>query len=190
MSETQQLKTVNMKTPIWDLKFSNRVKNTFRRNNVNTIGDLVALSQDDLLWLRNFGQTSYREVAEFLNEHGLHLGMKAHEQPPRKGGELMEYDHSLAMLNVFKSGLDDIAMRILETLGAMVEPHVLMKPKVYWDGDHWCCQLGNDISGIHGFGDTPENACSAFDMVWREGVNSQFKTSEAEASTGTAPVGE
>lgn len=46
-------------------------------------------------------------------------------------------------------------------------PHVLMRPKVYPDGDRWCALYGDDLqSGVCGFGASPEKACEAFDVVW------------------------
>lgn len=62
-----------------------------------------------------------------------------------------------------------MALAFENTQDFMQHPHILMKPKVYWDGDHWCCQLGDDITGVCGLGDTPAKACNAFDMIWWEG---------------------
>jgi len=41
------------------------------------------------------------------------------------------------------------------------KPSVLFKPRVFLDGDSWCC-----LYGVAGFGDTPELACEAFDAEW------------------------
>jgi hypothetical protein len=47
-------------------------------------------------------------------------------------------------------------------------PHVLMRPKVYPDGDQWCALYGDDLqSGVCGFGKTPEAACANFDLNWQ-----------------------
>jgi hypothetical protein len=46
-------------------------------------------------------------------------------------------------------------------------PHVLMQPRVFPDGNKWCALYGDDLmSGVAGFGDTPEGACYDFDMAW------------------------
>ncbi len=48
-----------------------------------------------------------------------------------------------------------------------VRPSVLLKPKVYMDGDRWCALLGGDLQeGICGFGRSPDEACLAFDTAW------------------------
>lgn len=48
-------------------------------------------------------------------------------------------------------------------------PHVIHGAQVMWDGNQWCCILGDLPTGVVGFGDTPEKACAEFDRVWREG---------------------
>ncbi|MHB8294238.1 MAG: DNA-directed RNA polymerase subunit alpha C-terminal domain-containing protein [Acidimicrobiales bacterium] len=59
--------------PIEDLDLSERPQNCLRRAQVNTIGELVNRSVDDLLAITNFGQKSLDEVLEKLDERGLAL---------------------------------------------------------------------------------------------------------------------
>ena len=59
--------------PIEDLELSERPRNCLKRGQVNTIGELLIKSEDDLLALTNFGQKSLDEVKEKLNERGLAL---------------------------------------------------------------------------------------------------------------------
>jgi hypothetical protein len=57
---------------------------------------------------------------------------------------------------------------------AQQAPHVLMRPKVYPDGDHWCALYGVDLQeGVAGFGKTPEGACENFDYNWRSQILSE-----------------
>jgi hypothetical protein len=59
---------------------------------------------------------------------------------------------------------------IVEASRAASAPHVLMRPTIFPDGTSWCALLGENINdGIVGFGDTPAEACAAFDKAWREG---------------------
>ena len=44
--------------------------------NLLTVRDLVAYTEDQLLEVRNFGETTLSEVREKLQELGLHLGMR------------------------------------------------------------------------------------------------------------------
>ena len=64
--------------PIEDLDLSERPRNCLKRGQVNTIGELLEKSQDDLLAITNFGQKSLDEVIQKLDERGLALkGMVA-----------------------------------------------------------------------------------------------------------------
>jgi hypothetical protein len=46
-------------------------------------------------------------------------------------------------------------------------PFVLLKPKLYPDGNAWCALYGENIQeGVAGFGETPEKAAQAFDLAW------------------------
>lgn len=47
-------------------------------------------------------------------------------------------------------------------------PHVLMRPRIFPDGNQWCALYGDDIQqGVAGFGNTPEGAAADFDHNWR-----------------------
>jgi DNA-directed RNA polymerase subunit alpha len=59
--------------PIEDLDLSERPRNCLKRAQVNTVGELVTKSEDDLLAITNFGQKSLDEVLIKLDERGLSL---------------------------------------------------------------------------------------------------------------------
>lgn len=61
---------------IAELKLSVRATNCLESENVNTVRDLVQRTEDQLLEVRNFGETTLNEVKEKLSELGLHLGMR------------------------------------------------------------------------------------------------------------------
>ncbi len=59
--------------PIEDLDLSERPRNCLKRAQVNSVGELLTKSEDDLLAITNFGQKSLDEVIEKLDERGLSL---------------------------------------------------------------------------------------------------------------------
>jgi len=59
-----------------DLKLSVRAMNCLESENIATVRDLVARSEDQLLEVRNFGETTLNEVRERLADLGLRLGMR------------------------------------------------------------------------------------------------------------------
>ena len=62
--------------PIEDLDLSERPRNCLKRAQVNTIGELLEKTEDDLLAITNFGQKSLDEVIQKLDERGLSLRTK------------------------------------------------------------------------------------------------------------------
>jgi DNA-directed RNA polymerase subunit alpha len=62
--------------PIEELDLSERPRNCLKRAQVNTIGELVERTEDDLLAITNFGQKSLDEVTQKLDERGLSLRVK------------------------------------------------------------------------------------------------------------------
>ena len=59
--------------PIEDLDLSERPRNCLKRAQINTIGELVMKTEEDLLNITNFGQKSLDEVKAKLDERGLSL---------------------------------------------------------------------------------------------------------------------
>jgi DNA-directed RNA polymerase subunit alpha len=59
-----------------ELRLSVRASNCLESENINTVRDLVTKSEDQLLEVRNFGDTTLREVKDKLTELGLRLGMR------------------------------------------------------------------------------------------------------------------
>ena len=58
-----------------DLRLSLRANNCLHEAGIETLRDLVARSRDELLEVRNFGETTLQEIEEKLRENGLQLGM-------------------------------------------------------------------------------------------------------------------
>jgi DNA-directed RNA polymerase subunit alpha len=61
---------------IEELDLSERPRNCLKRARVDTIGQLVQKSEDDLLAITNFGSKSLEEVIQKLDERGLSLRVK------------------------------------------------------------------------------------------------------------------
>ncbi|HYD10851.1 MAG TPA: DNA-directed RNA polymerase subunit alpha [Acidimicrobiales bacterium] len=66
----------DLELPIEDLDLSERPRNCLKRAQVNTVGELLEKTHDDLLAITNFGQKSLDEVIEKLDERGLSLRIK------------------------------------------------------------------------------------------------------------------
>jgi len=70
--------------PIDELEFSVRAHNCLIGAGIKRVIDLVNLTEDDILKIKNFGRKSLREVKEILNAFGLRLGMNIKELDLKK----------------------------------------------------------------------------------------------------------
>ena len=73
-----------------ELELSVRATNCLESENISTVRDLVSRSEDELLEVRNFGETTLKEVRQKLAEHGLTLGMRL----PADAGEEVRSEES------------------------------------------------------------------------------------------------
>ncbi|MGA1143647.1 MAG: DNA-directed RNA polymerase subunit alpha [Ilumatobacteraceae bacterium] len=65
--------TGDLDLPIEDLDLSERPRNCLKRGQVNTIGELLTHSEEDLMNITNFGQKSLDEIKQKLDARGLSL---------------------------------------------------------------------------------------------------------------------
>ena len=61
--------------PITDYPLSVRALNCLKSADINTLRELVRLTEMDLLKFRNFGKRSIYELSDFIKEHDLTWGM-------------------------------------------------------------------------------------------------------------------
>jgi DNA-directed RNA polymerase subunit alpha len=69
--------------PVTDFELSVRARNCLKKMNIRTLGDLVKITENELLGYKNFGETSLKEIKDMLSAKGLRLG-----QALEDGGEL------------------------------------------------------------------------------------------------------
>ena len=62
--------------PISELELSVRSSHCLDTENIRTVGDLVGYTEEQLMEVRNFGQTSLEEIKRKLGELGLTVGME------------------------------------------------------------------------------------------------------------------
>ena len=72
-SQLQEWVPPDLDLSIEDLDLSERPRNCLKRAQVNTIGELLLRSDEDLLNITNFGQKSLDEIKLKLDERGLSL---------------------------------------------------------------------------------------------------------------------
>ena len=75
-----------LEIPVTDFELSVRSRNCLRSMGLNTLGDLLRVTEQDLLRYKNFGETSLREVRAILAQKGLRLGQMVLEPGDKRGG--------------------------------------------------------------------------------------------------------
>ncbi len=68
---TQKAESNLLSAPIGQIEFSVRVRRTLEQLGIQTLGDLTAKTEVDLMNQKNFGQTSLHEIRQKLTEYGL-----------------------------------------------------------------------------------------------------------------------
>ena len=70
-----------LETPISDFELSVRSRNCLKKMKIRTLGDLLNITEAELLSYKNFGETSLKEVKAILESKALYLGMALDEKP-------------------------------------------------------------------------------------------------------------
>jgi len=74
--------------PVTDFELSVRARNCLKKMNIRTLGDLLHVTEPDLLSFKNFGETSLAEIKKILASKGLRLGqMRQETQAAPEGGD-------------------------------------------------------------------------------------------------------
>jgi hypothetical protein len=94
------------------------------------------------------------------------------------------YEHELATL-AHTAKCD--AIRAVEA--EMRRPFVVLRPKIFPDGNQWCALYGDNLQeGVCGFGDTPELAAQAFDNAWlHENIRPEARRYSLSDAIGGCP---
>jgi DNA-directed RNA polymerase subunit alpha len=77
----QTRKSQILETPISDFELSVRSRNCLKKMKIQTIGDLLNITEAELLSYKNFGETSLKEVKTILESKGMVLGMALEDKP-------------------------------------------------------------------------------------------------------------
>ncbi len=75
-----------LEIPVTDFELSVRSRNCLKKMNIRNLGDLLRITEQELLSYKNFGETSLNEIKALLAQKGLRLGQSAEAgtQPPRR----------------------------------------------------------------------------------------------------------
>lgn len=78
-------------TPVTDFELSVRARNCLKKMNIRSLGDLLRVSEAELLAYKNFGETSLNEIKQMLASKGLRLGQRIEDQQRAIRREVYEH---------------------------------------------------------------------------------------------------
>lgn len=109
-------------TPVTDFELSVRARNCLKKMQIRTLGDLLKVSEPELLSYKNFGETSLVEIKKMLSMKGLRLGQNLEHHYSRVREEILDQlkgQASEAVLNksITQLDLSVRARKALQLLG-------------------------------------------------------------------------
>jgi DNA-directed RNA polymerase subunit alpha len=102
-----------LRTPVNDFELSVRSRNCLAKMNIFTLGDLISITETEMLNYKNFGETSLKEVREMLSQRNLRLGM-LRENDDRG---LTKSDQKMLAESTDRLELSEQAMKVVQSLG-------------------------------------------------------------------------
>jgi len=79
-----------LETPVTDFELTVRARNCLKKMQIRTLGDLLKVSEAELLSYKNFGETSLVEIKYMLKSKGLRLGQGLEGQYSRVRKDYLE----------------------------------------------------------------------------------------------------
>ena len=125
-----------LEIPVTDFELSVRSRNCLKKMNINTLGDLIRHTEQELLAYKNFGETSLQEIKDMLTSKNLHLGMAVDQirdhrvapapaAPPARasGGEVRLADMELSARS--RKALERLGLASLGDVAKLTEEKLL-----------------------------------------------------------------
>ena len=121
--------------PVTDFELSVRARNCLKKMNIRTLGDLLHVTEAELLTYKNFGETSLAEIKNMLASKSLRLGQlreetaeaAPHSQRPSVGNEgvlatpISQIEFSVRA----RRALERLNVKTLGELASKTEPELL-----------------------------------------------------------------
>ena len=77
-------------TPVTDFDLSVRARTCLKKMNIRTLGDLLRITEAELMSYKNFGESSLEEIKKMLTARGLRLGQGLEDAHRAARRQLME----------------------------------------------------------------------------------------------------
>jgi DNA-directed RNA polymerase subunit alpha len=99
-------------TPVTDFELSVRARTCLKKMNIRTLGDLLRITEAELLSYKNFGETSLMEIRKMLSQKGLKLGQGLEDAHRAARRALMEQYKGTGKETVLAKPVTDLALSV------------------------------------------------------------------------------
>jgi len=101
-----------LEMPVTDFELSVRARNCLKKMNIRTLGDLLKITEAELLGYKNFGETSLDEIRTMLTNKGLRLGQSLEEQQSQARKDLLKTVAANVPEHVLNKNVTDLELSV------------------------------------------------------------------------------
>ena len=101
-----------LEMPVTDFELSVRARNCLKKMNIRTLGDLLKITEAELLGYKNFGETSLEEIRTMLTNKGLHLGQALEEQQSQARKDLLKSVAANVPEHILMKGVGELELSV------------------------------------------------------------------------------
>ena len=99
-------------TPVTDFELSVRARTCLKKMSIRTLGDLLRITEAELLSYKNFGESSLTEIKKMLTQKGLRLGQGLEDAHRAARRALMEQYKGTGKETVLAKPVSDMNLSV------------------------------------------------------------------------------
>lgn len=99
-------------TPVTDFELSVRARTCLKKMNIRTLGDLLRITEAELMSYKNFGDSSLQEIKKMLSARGLRLGQGLEDAHRAARRALMEQYKGTGQEGSLGKPVSDLALSV------------------------------------------------------------------------------
>lgn len=99
-------------TPVTDFELSVRARTCLKKMNIRTLGDLLKITEAELMSYKNFGESSLQEIKKMLSTRSLKLGQGLEDAHRQARKALIEQYKGTGQEGVLGKPVSDLALSV------------------------------------------------------------------------------
>jgi DNA-directed RNA polymerase subunit alpha len=101
-----------MDTPVTDFELSVRARTCLKKMNIRTLGDLLRITEAELMSYKNFGESSLEEIKKMLTARNMRLGQGLEDAHRAARRQIMERLKGTGKEGVFNKLVTDLQLSV------------------------------------------------------------------------------